>query len=137
MKRREILEQDQGLAEKTCSNLILEKGQRIDINGHVQEGRADTLLLKPCVEPHLQITKVGHKAHRNRRGFCDLRLRCPSRTPEITSDFGDKTKQCCIAIQGCDGKSLAICNVELRFPRQKPSLSAGSLAIWLRQRGNC
>ena len=25
--------------------------------------------------------------HRNRSDFCDLRLRCPSRTPEIASDF--------------------------------------------------
>ena len=37
-------------------------------------------------------------AHQNRSDFCDLRLRCPSRTPEIASDFRDKTKQCCIAI---------------------------------------
>ena len=29
----------------------------------------------------------GTLAHRNRSDFCDLRLRCPSRTPEIASDF--------------------------------------------------
>ena len=28
-------------------------------------------------------------AHRNSSDFCDLRLRCPSRTPEIASDFRD------------------------------------------------
>ena len=28
-------------------------------------------------------------AHRNRSDFCDLRLRCPSRTPEIASDYRD------------------------------------------------
>ena len=32
------------------------------------------------------------EAHRNRSYFCDLRLRCPLRTPEVTSDR-DKTKQ--------------------------------------------
>ena len=39
-------------------------------------------------------------AHRNRSDFCDLRLRlrCPSRTPEIASDFRDNRKQCCIAM---------------------------------------
>ena len=31
-------------------------------------------------------------AHRNRSDFCDLRLRCPSRTSEIASDFRDKTR---------------------------------------------
>ena len=40
----------------------------------------------------------GILAHRNRSNFCDLRLRCPSRTPEIATDFRDKRKQCCIAI---------------------------------------
>ena len=42
-------------------------------------------------------------AHRNRSDFCDLRLRCPSRTPEIASDFRD------IALR-----------FELRFPGPKP-----------------
>ena len=28
-------------------------------------------------------------AHRNRSDFCDLRLRCPSRTPEIAAIFID------------------------------------------------
>ena len=37
-------------------------------------------------------------AYRNRSDFFDLRLRCPSQTPEIASNFRDKTKQCCIAI---------------------------------------
>ena len=31
----------------------------------------------------------GTLAHRNHSDFCDLRLRCPSRTPEIASDFQD------------------------------------------------
>ena len=53
-------------------------------------------------------------AHRNRGDFCDLRLRCPLH---------------CIAIQGCDGKSLAICDFELRFPGTQPILAAGILAI--------
>ena len=42
-----------------------------------------------------------------------------------------------LASLGCDGKSLAICDVGLRFLSPKPLLSAGFLAIWLRQRGNC
>ena len=37
-------------------------------------------------------------ALRNRSDYCDLRLQCPVRTPKISSDFRDKTKQCCIAI---------------------------------------
>ena len=69
-------------------------------------------------------------AHRNRSNFGDLRLRCPLRTPEIASGFADKAKQYCIAIQGCDGKSLAICDFELRFLSVKP------LAIWRHQRRN-
>ena len=69
--------------------------------------------------------------HRNRSDFCDLRLRCPSRTPQIASDFRDKTKQCCIAIEACDGKSLAICDFKLRTLSPKPLLSAGFLAISL------
>ena len=51
-------------------------------------------------------------------------------------DFRDKRKQCCIAILGCDEKSLAICDFGLRFMSPKPLLSAEFLAIWLRQRGN-
>ena len=66
-------------------------------------------------------------AHRNRRDLCDLRLRCPSRTPEINSDFRDKTQQCWIVIEGCNGKSLAICDFKLRFLSPKPFLSA---VIW-------
>ena len=38
-----------------------------------------------------------------------------------------------LRFKGCDRKSLAICDLELRFPRPKPLLSAGFLAIWLRQ----
>ena len=75
-------------------------------------------------------------AHRNRIDFCDLRLRCPLRTPEIACNLLDKTKQCWIAIQCCAGKSTAICNFELRLPSPKPRISAGFLTIWLRQPGN-
>ena len=65
-----------------------------------------------------------------------MRLRCPSRTPEIASDFPDKAKHGCVAIQGCNGKSLAFWGFELRFLSPKPLLSGGMLAIWLCQRGN-
>ena len=56
--------------------------------------------------------------------------------PRNRSHFRDKRKRCCIAISGCDGKSLAIWDFELRFLSQKPFLCAGFLVIWLRQRGN-
>ena len=59
-------------------------------------------------------------AHRNRSDFCDLQLRCPSPTPEIASDVQDMATQCCIVVQGCDGKSLAICDFELRILSPKP-----------------
>ena len=63
----------------------------------------------------------------------DLWLRYPSRTPGIASDFKDNAKWCCIEILGFRaGKSLAICDSELRFPSPKPIISAGNLAIWLR-----
>ena len=65
--------------------------------------------------------------------FCDLR--CPPQTPEIASDVRDKTKQCCIAIEGCDGNLLAISDFKLRFRSPKPFPSVGFLSIWLRQRG--
>ena len=32
---------------------------------------------------------INPLAHRNYSDFCDLRLRCPSRTPENSSDFRD------------------------------------------------
>ena len=87
--------------------------------------------------PFLRTPFPINLAHRNRSDFCDLRLRCRPQTPEIASDFRHKTKQCCVAIyKGCDGMSLAICELELRFPSLKPLLSAGNLAIWVRQRGN-
>ena len=44
------------------------------------------------------VVSSGNLAHRNRSDFCDLRLRCPSRTPEIANDLPDKAKQCYIAI---------------------------------------
>ena len=53
----------------------------------------------PAIWPHSTVCKhpshltqqhsVGPLAHRNRSDFCDLRLRCPSRTPEIANDFRD------------------------------------------------
>ena len=48
--------------------------------------RADLPLLRPAS------TTLRILAHRNRSNLCDLRLRCPSRTPEIASDFRDKKK---------------------------------------------
>ena len=58
------------------------------------------------------------------------------RGPQKSRDFRNKRKQCRIAIWGCDGKSLAICDFGLRFLSPKTLLSAGILAIWLSQRGN-
>ena len=72
-------------------------------------------------------------AHRNRSDFCDCDAH---RGLQKSRDFRDKRQQCCIAISGCDGKSLAICDFGLRFLSPKSLLSAGFLAIWLRQRGN-
>ena len=49
---------------------------------------------KPSQESSEQIRPSIHKikvAHRNRSDFCDLRLRCPSWTPEIASDFPRQT----------------------------------------------
>ena len=68
--------------------------------------------------------------------FLRFAITMPIADPRNLSDFWDKTKQCCIAIWGCDGNSLAICDFELQFLSPKPLLSAGFLAIWLRQRGN-
>ena len=71
------------------SAMNLVHGKRWD----VVEGGTLGLLMSQA-----RLTYAEALAHRNRRDFCDLRLRCPPRTPEITSDFRDKTKQCCIAI---------------------------------------
>ena len=55
----------------------------------------------------------------------------------IAMPIADPRKQRRIAILGCDGKSLAICDFGLRFLSPKRLLRcAGFLAIWLRQRGN-
>ena len=52
-------------------------------------------------------------AHRNRSDFCDLRLRCPSRTPEIDrSDFLDKGKK---AMLHCDLRVRWKVASDLRF----------------------
>ena len=75
-------------------------------------------------------------AHRNRSDFCDFCDCDAHRGPQKSRNFRGKRKQCCIAIQGCDGESLAICDFGLRFLRPKPHFSAGFLAIWLSQRGN-
>ena len=40
---------------------------------------SNALIIKQCVAFFLGL------AHRNRSDFCDLRLRCPSRTPEIAA----------------------------------------------------
>ena len=46
----------------------------------------------PCVAPTIA-PRIGSKfvclGHLNRSDLSDLRLRCPARTPEITSDFRD------------------------------------------------
>ena len=76
------------------------------------------LMFESTFSPHLKkqqhfprfFTRLLKLGAPTSRRFCDLRLRCPSRTPEIASDLQDKRKQCCIAIKGCDGKSLAICD---------------------------
>ena len=70
-------------------------------------------------------------AHRNRSDFCDLRLRCPSQTPEIATISETRESNVALQSKGCDGKSLAIYDFELRFLSPKPFLSAGFLVIWL------
>ena len=66
-------------------------------------------------------------AHQNRSDFCELRLRCPSRTPEILLAISETLL--------CDLRVRWKVAGDLRFLRPKP-LSAGFLSIWLRQRGN-
>ena len=39
-------------------------------------------------------------AHRNRSDFCDLRLRCPPRTPEIAAISETREKQCALRFKG-------------------------------------
>ena len=76
---------------------------------------------------HLLLTL--YLAHRNRSDLCDLRLRCPSRTPEIAAISETRASNAALRFKGCDGKSLAICDFGLRCLSPKPLLSAGSLAI--------
>ena len=77
----------------------------------------------------------GILAHRNRSDFCDLRLRCPSRTPEIARFPKQET-----AMMHCDSRVRWKVASDLRFraaiSEPKTLLAAGFLAIWLRQRGN-
>ena len=74
-------------------------------------------------------------AHRNRSDFCDLRLRCPTRTPEIARFRKQEKAMLHCDLRVRDGKSLAICDFGLRCLSPKPLLSAGFLAIFS-QRGN-
>ena len=46
----------------------------------------------PAEESSLETDIPLNLADRNRSNFCDLRLQCPSRSPEMASDLGDKTK---------------------------------------------
>ena len=69
-------------------------------------------------------------SHRNRSDFCDLRLRCPSRTPEIAAITETRESHAALRFKGAIGKSLAICDFGLRFLSPKPLLSEGFLAIW-------
>ena len=55
-------------------------------------------------------TRVNGLAHRNRSDFCDLRLRCPSRTPEIAR-FPRQDK----AMLHCDLRVLWKVASDLRF----------------------
>ena len=48
------------------------------------------------------------------------------------SPFGDKTKQCHIAIQGCDGQSLWICDFKLVSTPQ--SLAIAIVRFWCAER---
>ena len=84
---------------------------------------------------HLQLHTYNFLslAHRNRSDFCDLRLRCPSRPPEIAR-FPRQEK----AMLHCDLRvrwkvASDLSDFGLRFLSPKPLLSAGFLAIWLRQ----
>ena len=73
-------------------------------------------------------------APKSQRIFLRFAIAMAIAEPRNRSDFRNKRKQHCIAIQGCDGKSLAICDFGVRFPSPNPLLSAGFLAIWVRQR---
>ena len=83
---------------------------------------------------HLRF-KVIFLAHRNRSDFCDLRLRCPSRTPEMARFPKQEA-----AMMHCDLRVRWKVASDLRFRAaisEPETLScAGFLAIWLRQRGN-
>ena len=70
-------------------------------------------------------------AHRHRSDFCDLRLRCPSGTPEIASDFRD------LALRFKGAMEVVASDLQFRVAISEPETpSAGFLASWLRQRGN-
>ena len=82
------------------------------------------------------VSKWMGLAHRNRSDFCDLRLRCPSRTPEIARFPRQET-----AMMHCDLRVRWKVASDLRFRAaisepKPPSCCRGFLAIWLRQRGN-
>ena len=77
----------------------------------------------------------------NRSDFCDLRLRCPSRTPEIASDFRDKSKQSDLSFEPGFGAyqslaqkmkvpfsmiSLSFCSFEGSSPISKPAPNPGT-----------
>ena len=55
-------------------------------NAEIKAGLVGGALTLPASPP---CSRSDCLAHQSRSDFCDLRLRCPSRTPEIASDFRD------------------------------------------------
>ena len=78
-----------------------------------------------------------NRAHRNRSDLCDLRLRCPSRTPEIARFPKQET-----AMMHCDLRVQWKVASDLRFraaisePKTSSCCGISGDSIWLRQRGN-
>ena len=71
-------------------NKFQECNRKLFLGPSINWGVKASVSLLPCfwMSPPFEITltlqRVHFLAHRNRSDFCDLRLRCPSRTPEIT-----------------------------------------------------
>ena len=55
--------------------------------------------------------------HGHQNDFCDLKLRCASRRPEVAWRQEEEMLQC--DFKGCDAEWLAICDLELRFCKPK------------------
>ena len=73
---------------------------------------------------------LGHKESLKVYMFTDIAailqfaIAMPIAHPRNCYRFPRQEKQCCIAIKGCDERSLAMCDFELRFQNPKPVLSA-------------